>query len=700
LGKKIAAICEYGDYTRMINNVFSSKVFSEFEHKNHCAPDDYIYKEKEKHTPVDDFVLCRKKDGTPTAVYNNNKWDLNPYSLSASKIAVMHFSGGLDKASEKEKENLISEMKYLMFCLMYFINSGHKGLLTPATLLNYFDMIRKVAKFCVQMKENPLVGVLSLGEVFSNRVYLSAVCKDSDSVTFNKKMPAFLNHLASLSVEKVGFTVVQSSDLKFGSVASDQHPIIPIRIYLEYMDEFEDKINEVYNNSENLTKFLLEFKDPLFGCTKGVQKNSGIGKKDLRLTTQEAIEAYGLTILFNNTYQINKKKNLTSALTKIYFLVKNIIHLYTGMRSEEVLRLPYDCLIDYELIDNTLDDNGSVVDKSRMINLLSSTTKFEGYKKPASWLATEEVIKAVVVAKRISKAISVMKGIETSERLLFESPSMITHKKYSSSSIVLFDRVADSLNSYYINKDDFDLLGSSDPERNFQEEPKFKIGNPWHLSSHQFRRSLAYYSTGSGLVSMPTIKRQFKHTSLAMARYYSRNFEQIKTIFGFYDEKKDEFVLPEGHMAYEFQMAMPINMANQILSDVIGDDNQLFGKNGSFIERQKEKLDKGEINIIEIRKDTVKRVDNGELSYRSTLLGGCTKIGSCDTAMLGEFTECLTCEGSIIKMDLVEKQIAESESELAIYEKDSCEYHLVNQDLKKLKNFMHHKLSVQEVEDV
>jgi len=684
----------------MINNVFSSKVFSEFEHKNHCAPDDYIYTEKEKHTPVGDFVLCRKKDGTPTAVYKNHKWDLNPYSLSASKIAVMHFSGGLDKASAKEKENLISEMKYLMFCLMYFINSGHKGLLTPATLLNYFDMIRKVAKFCVQMKENPVVGILSLKEVFSNRTYLSAVCKDNDSVTFNKKMPAFLNHLASLSVEKVGFTAVQSSDLKFGSVDSDQHPIIPIRIYLEYMDEFEGKINEVYNNAENLTDFLLEFKDPLFGCSKATQKSYSVKKKFLRPTFHEAIEAYDLANLFNDIYKTNQKKSLTSVLTKIYFLVKNIIHLYTGMRSEEVLRLPYDCLMDYELTEDTLDDNGSVVDKARMINMISSTTKFEGYKKPASWLATEEVIKAVVVAKRISKAVSIIKGIESSQRLLFESPSAITHKKDSSSAVVLFDRVADSFNSYYINKDDFDIVVASDPDRNFQDNPKFQIGNPWHLTSHQFRRSLAYYASGSGLVSMPTIKRQFKHTSLAMARYYSRNFEQIKTIFGFYDEEKGEYILPDGHMAYKFQMAMPINIADQILGDVTGDDNQLFGKTGSFIERQKEKLDRGDIHIMEVRQDTIKRLERGELSYRGTLLGGCTKIGSCDTAMLGEFTECLTCEGSIIKMNLVEKQIAESESELAIYEQDSCEYQLVNEDLKKLKNFRSHKLNIQEVEDV
>lgn len=683
----------------MMNNIFSSKVFSELEHKNHCSPDDYLYQE-EKSSPDDDFVLCRKSDGTPTAIYGSNKWDLNPYSLSATKITVMHFSSGLDKASQEEQEKLISEMKYLMFCLMYFVNSGHKGLLTPATLLNYFNMIRKASQFCVQMKEYPLVGILSLKEVFSNRVYLSTVCKDNDSVTFNKKMPAFLNHLASLSIDKVGFNPVQVSDLKFGSKDSEQHPIIPIRIYLSYMDEFDSKINDIYDNSENLTNFLLEFKDLNFGCSKGVQKNNGIGKKYLRPTFQEAVETYGLTSLFNSTYQIKIKSNLTSVLTKIYFLVKNIIHLYTGMRSEEVLRLPYDCLMDHELTGATLDDKGGIVDKAIIINMLSTTTKFEGYKKSASWLAPEEVIKAVVVAKRISKAISIIKGIEPSKRILFESASVITYKAKASSAVAVFSKAKDSINCYCIDKNDFDQVVVSDPDRNFQDNPKFQIGNFWYLTSHQFRRSLAFYASNSGFVSMPTIKRQFKHTSLAMSRYYSRNFENIKTIFGFYDEEKGEFILPDGHMAYEFQMAVPMSVANQIITDVLGDDEQLFGKTGGFIERQKEKLDKGDINIIEIRKDTIKRVDKGELSYRSTLLGGCTKIGSCDTAMLGEFTECLTCEGSIIKMDLVEKQIAESESELAIYEQDSCEYHLVNQDLKKLKNFMHHKLNVQEVEDV
>ncbi len=306
----------------MINNVFSSKVFSEFEHKNHCSPDNYIYPKNGIYTPDDGFILCRESDGTPTAIYGKNEWDLNPYSLSASKITVMHFSGGLDKASPKEKEKLISEMKYLMFCLMYFVNSGHKGLLTPATLINYFNMIRKAAQFCIQMKENPVVGILSLKEVFSNRTYLSAVCKDNDSVTFNKKMPAFLNHLASLSVEKVGFTAVQSSDLKFGSVDSDQHPIIPIRIYLEYMDEFEGKINEVYNNAENLTDFLLEFKDPLFGCSKATQKSYGVKKKFLRPTFYEAIEAYDLASLFNDIYKTNQKKSLTSVLTNSSFGVE------------------------------------------------------------------------------------------------------------------------------------------------------------------------------------------------------------------------------------------------------------------------------------------------------------------------------------------------------------------------------------------
>jgi hypothetical protein len=120
----------------------------------------------------------------------------------------------------------------------------------------------------------------------------------------------------------------------------------------------------------------------------------------------EAIELYGLNHLFRNMYFVKDKNSLVLSLQRILYLVKNIIHLYTGMRNEEVFRLPNDCILEYEIVSATLDESGKEIDSARVIKLLSTTTKFEGYKKSESWFAPPEVVKAIHVGQRISKAIN------------------------------------------------------------------------------------------------------------------------------------------------------------------------------------------------------------------------------------------------------------------------------------------------------
>ncbi|MEW3673854.1 integrase, partial [Pseudomonas aeruginosa] len=89
------------------------------------------------------------------------------------------------------------------------------------------------------------------------------------------------------------------------------------------------------------------------------------------------------------------------------------------------------------------------------------------------------------------------------------------------------------------------------------------------LTSHQFRRSLAFYGSCSGFLSLPTLRAQFKHMTIQMARYYANGFDNLRTIFGYYDEKKIDFVLPYNHFAFEFQMAMPMSVANQLIADLL-----------------------------------------------------------------------------------------------------------------------------------
>lgn len=71
------------------------------------------------------------------------------------------------------------------------------------------------------------------------------------------------------------------------------------------------------------------------------------------------------------------------------------------------------------------------------------------------------------------------------------------------------------------------MSSSTSWDRDFNEDEKFHVGSVWAFASHQFRRSLACYAASSGFVKLPTLNRQFKHLTLAMTRYYSRNFKML-----------------------------------------------------------------------------------------------------------------------------------------------------------------------------
>jgi len=186
--------------------------------------------------------------------------------------------------------------------------------------------------------------------------------------------------------------------------------------------------------------------------------------------------------------------------------------------------------------------------------------------------------------------------------------------------------------------------------------------------------------------------------TIQMTRYYANNFENLKTIFGYFDVKKNEFVLPASHVALEFQVGMPMAVANQLLADLLGKETSLFGGTGSYMEKQKARVESGELCVEDVRAETLSRVKNGELYYRSTLLGGCTKVGRCDSFLLGDFVECLSCEGAIIKSEKIADAIVTMNSEIASYEKNSVEYQITKIDLDKLVSFQARVIETRRVE--
>ncbi|MBV4482897.1 integrase [Pseudomonas khavaziana] len=639
--------------------------------------------------PSPDFILCRDEEGNSTAVYGEIVWDFNPYRLSARKINKIYFQAIFEQGGIEQQE-LIEEVKYVLYCLIYFAGGGRRGSLSASTLAQYWMVLRMAMKFCYAQRQKPLVGVLTLKQLFTVPVYFAAFIRDQNPV--GKVLNGILRALIYVGADRLGYAVL--NPITFGSKAPDskQHPVIPTRLYLNLINITGDLVDQIHPGADRVEAFLGCFTNKHYGRTHSRQKRDLGYTADFQPDMAQVLKDHDLHEVFSGEYECTSKRHLQTALLKMQYALATVVHLYTGMRDQEVMRMSYLCLSDQVVRAAVVDDLDIRRDKAQLVDVLSTTTKFSGYKKESVWLAPGEVVRAIAIAKAICRGLAKLYNIPLDDRCpLFLNPSILSFTQSKAEvGVTSFTARATQgsvLRTMLIQAEDFQELAQSDPNRDFQNDPGFAIGQPWPLTTHQFRRSLAFYGSSSGFLSLPTLRTQFKHMTIQMARYYANNFENLRTVFGYYDEKMKEFLLPHNHFAFEYQMAMPMAVANQLISDLLFTEEPLFGGTGSYMEKQKKRISDGEIHIEDLRSDTEKRVKNGAISYRSTILGGCTKAGRCDALLLGEYTECLSCDASVIKPSMLDAAIEDATSEIKNYAKNSAEFQILKGDLELMMVF-------------
>ncbi|SJN08914.1 hypothetical protein CZ787_00330 [Halomonas citrativorans] len=674
------------------NNIYASSIYEEYDLGRHSevgrVPPDIVHDFRD---PPPDFVLCRDSSGKATAIYGENVWDFDPYALSITRSHFVNFNN-ISEGSHAQIQIMRSEAKRILFCLIYFTSGGRLGRISATTVQSFYNSIVKAAKFCATLNDNQFSDGATLKDLYGNPSYLALFIRSiSKSAMYLKSTAAILGRLQQLEVAKLGFKVCSEIDIK-PDRSHNQHPVIPSRIYLEIVNYWHSLMEHIAGKESELTAFIKNFKDPVYGYSHKKQKTiRGVSKKDFRPDVKEGILAHGLNDLFDGPLSAANRIQFVSALTKMQYVVLNIVQLYTGMRFGEAIRLHYGCL------ENVNVPSGSEAPgaKNKVVSIISTTTKFTGFRSECAWLAGEPVVQAVRMAEAIVVGLAHVLGRNVESTPLFLNPNFLTLK--SAREVIPFNKktVEGVRPKIIISRKDLDELVAGDPERDFMSEAAFSIGTEWPLTSHQYRRSLSFYASNSGFVSLPTLQTQYKHTTREMAKYYQRGFQNIASVFGFYDEEMDDFVLPSDHFANEFQTGVPINKAHQILVDVLGSESRLFGGTGSYMEKQRLAANEG-VSIL-TRKETERLVREGSISYKVTLLGGCTKVEPCDSYILGELFECLSCPGSVIHPDKVATEIQKTESELSNYDTDSGEYQVVNAELDRLKKYQDKNIIIHEV---
>lgn len=631
--------------------------------------------------PPDNFTVSRNRDGSTASIFSDLSWNLSAYHPE-SKCSWLNFNYWNEDELTAEQERLAREARWLMILLMY-VRQGSS--LSFGTLYNYLKVIKHVSRFCE-------VRSIRIQDVLADPVLLIASLNgEADKAA---KLGNLILNLHKMGFEQIGFEISDSSVIRklqtinaAYAATLKQHAPIPTRIYSSVIATLSSELDKFEAIAERLIDLLQEcISDPLMGRQVTAQWQI---KKRLSLDGADAskrpdfinlLGKYNLTDYFLVNNFTMSTMGLSRAVAETMLIAKTQIQIFTGMRSSEANSLPYNCLDTEER-----DGNTHFIIKGR-------TTKLNGGRiKRTQWVTSQSGRRAVLIAQKISGAIYDARGFSPKNSLtrinefyLFITPFKTNGSKRmqwkSPCGLKLHVHGLSAVKNRLqplIEENDLQELEKIDPHRAWRSEADYQIGQPWTLKSHQFRRSLALYAQRSGLVSLPSLKRQLQHITNEMSWYYCRGSAFATNFIG---DDKD-------HFGWEWQGTQQISQFLSYAAHVLLTDETQFGAHANWIDHRLKDQDGV---VIFDRDATMRRFEKGQMSFKETILGGCIKVGECDKRAIDLLditclsTGCKNMVGSLLKLDRVVAAKSHQVEYLRLNDPASVEYRTENGELEIL----------------
>ena len=621
-------------------------------------PDEYNLLNNQLTVPST-FVLSRMKSGEILSVYSDNIWDLSPYLPKCD--CRLNFDSWLENARENDFLycQIRAEMKKISFALLY-IKSGKsiiKSIEQRHTVLRQFAAIA-YRNGC------------TLQQLFGDVAYMSKVNNAYVGVSYQKAIhiKAFLMDCFALqqqhpllipafsTYQPIEYLVKLATQLRLQSgKVGPQTKVVPSRIYIALINALAEKLNEFNQYTPALKEWFQR-----------IQQDKAFARmprefKDYKnaVSFVDARDLLGLTVLFENN-QIQKHANLTRYMTLIQGMAKLWIHLFTGMRDNEVNQLSYDCY-------QTVQSNEHLVHV-----IMGYTSKLHGGgNKSTYWITFEDIQFGVHAAQSIGEIYALFNPhydmSNTAEYPLFPTLYSQKHRhknnqniKNETDFISNFDgaptRTESNFNQYLslisvslgdelrITESDLAELEAFDGFRNWREEKDCQIGEYWNICTHQFRRSLAVYSARSGMVGLGALSVQFKHLTESMTLYYRNNAVFAPNILA--SDSQKEFI-------QELEYQRLVHSYTQFEDGVINSASRLLGGAGTYLQLQKDREQL--LTVFPNRDETIKRMKKGEIACKTSLFGACTNPDSCEKISFTAITSCLSCAHAVFDAGSAEK---------------------------------------------
>jgi len=630
--------------------------------------------------PSDDFVVSRFHDGTVASRYMDMSWNRTPYDPDGHH-SWLHFPYWEDDVLTPERESLTREVHWLMFLLIWK-KPGFP--MSFATLKKYMSLFRYLAG-------TALDNSCQIKDILSKEDRIVQFLESGIAGFHIQTLSSILSILLELGPKQTGLIVPGEKILlqlrkhvKRHKNRNQQNPPIPTRIYSKMIAGLLCELDDFEKVADRYFALLAEcVMDPLIGRSRASQYRKvarfGLTDRGQRPHFNDLLQKYNLEDYFAAKQLQHDVSGLSKGLSEAQMVAKLLIHTFSGMRDEETTELPYHCL------------ETSVTNGRTHYLLAGRTTKLNnGLFKRARWATSREGQRAVLLAQRIATVIYEAMGempepneervniypllVSTAYLSLTSRPKAKGHRGFLAATFEFCD-FGIMMSRFLVKIEDADLheLEQIDPHRAWRSEDKFQIGREWPLRMHQLRRSLALYAQRSGLVSLPSLRRQLQHITEEMSRYYARGSAYAKNFIG--DDPQ--------HFGLEWQKTTPVSAALSYILNVLHSDEVLFGGHVNWMERNLKSAD-GVVCID--RETTMRRFKRGELFYRETSLGGCTNVNECkQVAIKWLDVECIgNCANLVGKLSKLEEVIVVQKNWITTLSPESIEYRTEKEDLDVL----------------
>ncbi|EJE4185988.1 TPA: hypothetical protein N2903_000604 [Vibrio parahaemolyticus] len=565
---------------------------------------------------LDAVVICKDRNGNVTATFGQSNWDCFPFSRKKERNNL-NFSS-LDAAPQLQRELKIFTVGWLF----NVSPKGRKALRFTGVHARLKD-IKKVYSFLMEQNKTSLAALSSA----SLRISLDNTLQEEGYAqqSLEKTFVAINGVIGDSGWHNIplGIELIRSNKeaQRLSDKDSQQTFVIPERL-----------CHAIYGKAIALIEEALPHAQLLADTESALQDNYIAGKKVLDSKIQQGFNytfanddgsidssKYARAISDNLPHEprsfilplVDKLPNipLNNAIEFQRYLGQLITASYivcggfSGMRDSEL-----DKLTPNSYYNDTLS--------GRVHHMLQSHT-FKLGEKRETWVTAASSKTAIdlmtVLTKRWRSEITYpdekyANSLWVNQGARSVPPKLIT--KWNER-LQRFCKQFD----FIVTKEDYQECLTSNPRSLNKVKEIVIIGKPWPMSTHQFRRTLAFYCVKNRLGTLVALKQQFKHLYLSMTEWYTNGGK----LASLHDLKVDT----------QIQQALEeINAettANKIFKQWHSDET-LSGTHGKAIMKMR-----GDVPTIYSSWDVIyKAVKEGKLTLHGSMHSYCKSGYDCD----------------------------------------------------------------------